>query len=116
MRDLGERLLHEGDLSHEDISGQDEPTVDSPPAPRENTVTRPPGPNGEKQTDVDPETQRRMRRKTRPVSPEQPTISPVNANTDTTRQEAEGDRDDKRRRVDEPDHPFQQLLKTKSRH
>ena len=34
MRDLGERLLHEGDFSYEDITGQDEPAVDSPPAPR----------------------------------------------------------------------------------
>ena len=35
MRDLGERLLHEGDFSFEDITGQDEPPVDSPPALRE---------------------------------------------------------------------------------
>ena len=28
MRDLGERLLHEGDFSYEDITGQDEPPVD----------------------------------------------------------------------------------------
>ena len=36
------------------------------------------------------------------LSLEQPTVAPVNASTDTARQEAEGDRDDKRRRVDEP--------------
>ena len=35
MRDLGERLLLEGDFSCEDITGQDEPPVDSPPAPEE---------------------------------------------------------------------------------
>ena len=33
MRDLGERLLHEGDFSYEDITGQDEPVVDRSPAP-----------------------------------------------------------------------------------
>ena len=44
MRDLGERLLHEGDFSYEDITGHDEPPVGSPPAPGENTVT---GPDGE---------------------------------------------------------------------
>ena len=37
-RDLGERLLHEGDFSYEDITGQDELPVDSPPAPEENTA------------------------------------------------------------------------------
>ena len=63
MRDLGERLLHEGDFSYEDITGQDEPPVDSPPAPRENTAT---GPGCEGQMDVDPEARRRMRGKTRP--------------------------------------------------
>ena len=36
MSDLGERLLHEGDFSYEDITGQDEPPVDSPPAQGEN--------------------------------------------------------------------------------
>ena len=34
---------------------------------------------------------------------EEPTVSPVIGRTDTTRQEAEGDRDDKRRRIDEPE-------------
>ena len=54
MRDLGERPLHEGDFSYEDITGQDEPPVDSPPAQGENTATGPPGPDGEGQMDVDP--------------------------------------------------------------
>ena len=36
---------------------------------------------------------------------EQPTVSPVNAGIDTTRQEAEGDHDHKRRRIDEPGPP-----------
>ena len=103
MRDLGEKLLHEGDFSYEDITGQDEPPVRSPPAAGENTVTRPQ--DGEGQTDVDPESRRRMRGKTKLISPERPTVSPVNASTDTTRQEAEGYRDDKRRRVDEPGSP-----------
>ena len=75
MRDLGERLLREDDFSYEDSTGQDEPPVVSPPAPGENS-DRTPGPDGD---------------------------SPVN--TDTTRQEAEGDHDDKRRRIDEPGPP-----------
>ena len=49
MRDLRERLLHEGDFSYEDITGPDELPVESPPAPRENTAT---GPGGEGQMDV----------------------------------------------------------------
>ena len=72
MRDLGERLLHEGNFSYEDITGQDEPPVDSPPAQGENTATRPPGPDGEGQMDVNPEARRRMRGKTRLTSLEQP--------------------------------------------
>ena len=43
----GERPLQEGDFSFEDITGQDEPPVDSPPAPGESTVTKPPGLGGE---------------------------------------------------------------------
>ena len=60
MRDLGERLLHDGDFPYEDVTGQDEPPVDSPPAPRENTAT---GPSGKGQMDVDPEARRRNERK-----------------------------------------------------
>ena len=53
----------------------------------------------------DREAQRQMEGKTRLISPERPTVSAVNASTNTTRQEAEGDRDNKRRRVDEPGSP-----------
>ena len=102
MRDLGERLLHEGDISYEDITGQDEPPVDSPPAPRENTAT---GPSGEGQMDVDPEARRRMRGKTRPISLEQSTSPLVNASFEAAPQEAERKHDDKRRRIDEPVSP-----------
>ena len=80
--DLGERPLHEGDFSYEDITGQDELLVGSPPG--ENTAT---GPDGEGQMDVDPEARRRMRVKTRPISFEQSTSSPVNASPDATPQE-----------------------------
>ena len=38
MRDLGERLLHEGDFSYEDITGHEDPPVDLP-TPGENTAT-----------------------------------------------------------------------------
>ena len=92
-RDLGERLLHEGDFSYEDITGQDERPVDSPPAPSENTTT---GPSGKGQMDVDPEVRRRMRGKTRPISLEQSTSTQVNANLDAAPQEAARDHDDKR--------------------
>ena len=53
--------------------------------------------------DVDPESRRRMRGKTRLTSPEQPSVAPANASPDTTQQEAEEDHDDKRRRIDEPE-------------
>ena len=42
-----------------------------------------------------------MRGKTRPISVQQPTGSPVNASPDATPQEAERDHDDKRRQIDE---------------
>ena len=63
MRDLGERLLHEGDFSCEDITGQDEPPEDSPFVSRKNRST---GPSGEGQMDVDPEARRRMKGKPDP--------------------------------------------------
>ena len=91
-RDLGERLLPEGDFSYEGITGQDEPPVDSPPAQGENTATGPPGHDGEGQMDVDPEARRRMRGKPGP--------SALNS-----QREAERDHDDKRRRIDEPVSP-----------
>ena len=102
MRDLGERLLHEGDFPYEDITGQDEFPVDSSFTSRKNTAT---GPSGREQMDVDPEARRRMRGKTRPISPEQSTSALVNANRDAAPQEAERDQNDKRRRVDEPVSP-----------
>ena len=105
MRDLGERLLHENDFSYEDITGQDEPPVDSPPTQGESTATRPPGRDGEGHMEVDPEGRRRMRGKTQPISLEQPAGSPVDARPDATPQEAERDHDDKRRRIDEPVSP-----------
>ena len=86
IRDLGERLLREGDFTYEDITGQDEAPLDSPPAPRKNTST---GPSGKGQMDVDPEARRRMRGKTQPISLEQSTSPPVNANLDAAPQEAE---------------------------
>ena len=101
MRDLGERLLNEGDFSHEDITGQDEPPVDSPPAPEENTATERQKPDGEGQRGVDPESQRRMRGKTRLTSLEQPSAPTANTSLDTTQQATKEHYDDKRRRIDE---------------
>ena len=60
MRDLGERPLREGDFPDEDITGQDEPPVDSSFTSRKNTAT---GPSGEEQMDEDPEARRRTRGK-----------------------------------------------------
>ena len=69
MRGLGERLLHEGDFSYENITGQDEPPMDSRPAQREKTQRQDlPGPDGERQIDVDPAARRRMRGKARLIS------------------------------------------------
>ena len=59
-----ERLVQESDFSYEDITGQHEPPVDSPPAPGESTVTQPPRPSGEEPTEVDPDVRKRMRGKT----------------------------------------------------
>ena len=53
--------------------------------------------------DVDPESRRRMRGKTRLTIPQQPPTSPASASPDTTQKEAEEDHDDKRRRIDEPE-------------
>ena len=56
MMNLGERLPHEDDFPEEDITGQDEPPVDSPPTEGENTATGYlKGPDGEGQMDVEPE-------------------------------------------------------------
>ena len=41
-RNWRERPQQEGDFSYEDITGQDEPPVDSPSVPGESTVTKPP--------------------------------------------------------------------------
>ena len=84
MRDLGERVLHEGDFSYEDITGQDEPPVDSSPAAEENTATEHQKPDGEGQMDVDPESRRRMRGKPRLTSLEQPSAPTANTRPDTT--------------------------------
>ena len=54
MRDLGERLQHKDDFPDVDITGQDEPTVDSPRTQGESTATGPPGPDNEGQMDVNP--------------------------------------------------------------
>ena len=51
---------------------------------KEKTQRQDPGPDGEGQMDVDPEARRRMRGKTRPISFEQPTGSPVNVSPDAT--------------------------------
>ena len=106
MKKLGEQLLHDGDFLYEDITGQDEPPVDSPPVPGERTVTKPPRPSGEEPMEVEPDGRRRMRGKTRTVGTDHQTAPPSNATTDTPRQETAGDHDDKRRRVDEPGTPL----------
>ena len=102
MSDLGERLQHEDDFPDEDITGQDEAPIDSSFTSRNNTVTEP---NGKEYMDVEPEEWRRMKGKTRAVSPEQSTSALVNANFDAAPQEAERDHGDKGRRVDEPVSP-----------
>ena len=98
-RDLGERLLHEGDFSYEDISGQVGRPVDSSPAPEENTATEHQKPDGEGQVDVDLGSRRRMRGKTRLTSLEQPSAPTANTSPDTTQQQTKEDHDDKRRRI-----------------
>ena len=105
MRDLVERLLHEGDFSYED-----EPPVGSPPAPGE---TQRQDPTVKDRWMWTP----KMRGKTRPISLEQPTSSPVNASPDATPQEAE--REIITTREEEPMNLFlqsPQLPKTESQH
>ena len=102
MRDLGERSLHEGDFSYEEITGHEEHPVDLS-TPGENTAIGHQKPGGEGQMDVDPESRRRMRRKTRMTSLEQPSVPPANTSPDTTQQETKEDHDDKRTRIDEPE-------------
>ena len=87
MRNLGERLLHAGDLSYEDITGQDGPHVDSPTVPEGNTAARHQKPHGKGQMDVDPESQRRMRGKDRLIGSEQPLAPTADTSSDTTQQE-----------------------------
>ena len=100
MRKLGERPLQHGDFQSEDITGQGEPPVDNPPVPgrKHNDQTPKTEP-----MEVEPDVWRRLRGKARTVSTDQPTAPHSNATTDTARQETEGDHDDKRRQVDEPE-------------
>ena len=60
MRDLGERLQHEDEFPDEDITGQDEPPVDSAFTSQKNTATEP---SSKEHMDVEPEERRRMRGK-----------------------------------------------------
>ena len=102
VRDLRKRLLHEGDFSYEDITGQDdEPPVDSSPAQKKTQRQNIKKLDGEGQMDVDPESRRCMRGKTRLTSLEQPSAPTANTSPDTTQQETKEDHDDKRRRIDE---------------
>ena len=55
--------------------------------------------------DVNPEARRRMRGKTRPISPEQSTSGLINTNLDAAPREAERDHDDTRKGIDEPVSP-----------
>ena len=108
MSDLEERLLHEGDSPYEDITGQDGPPVDSSFTSRKNTATRP---SGKEQMDVEPEARRRMRGKTRSISPEQ--------STQTLMQHHKRQREIMMTREEESMnlfHQSSQLLKTKSQH
>ena len=57
---------------YEDITGQDEPPVDSPLVPGGSSVTKPRGPSGGEPMEVEPDVRRRMRGKTRTVSTGQP--------------------------------------------
>ena len=90
------RQLHDGGF-------QDELQVDSPQVPRQSTVTKPSRLSGGEPMEVDPEVRKRMRRKTRTVITDQPIAPSSNVTTDTARQETEGDHDDTRRRVGEPE-------------
>ena len=69
-------------------------------------------PDGEGQMDVDPESRRRMRGKTRLTSLEQPSAPTANTGPDTTQHETKEDHDYKRRRID-PNQQFPQLLRMK---
>ena len=71
------------------------------PTPGENTATEYQKIDGEGQMDVDLESRRRIRGKTRLDSLEQPSVPPANTSPDTTQQQTEEDHDDKRRRIDE---------------
>ena len=68
---------------------------------KKNTATEHQKPDGERQMDVDPESRRRMRGKTRLTSLEQPSAPTANTSPDTTQQETKEGHDDKRGRIDE---------------
>ena len=91
---LGERQLQEGDFSYEDITGKDDPPVDSPLAPGDSTVSKPPGPSGEGPMEVGPDARRRKK---------------LELSVPLARQETAGDHDDMRRRVDELEAPISSI-------
>ena len=76
MRDLGERSLHEGDFSYEDITGHEESPVDLPTYARKTQTDQPRTTIGSTCKCTSP---------------------------DTTQKETKEDHDDKRRRIDEPE-------------
>ena len=113
MRDLEERLLHEGDFSYEDITGQDEPPVDSRPAPRENTAT---GPGGEQQMDVVPKREDELEEK---PDPSALNSQRAHRSTQNLMQHHKRQREIMMTRAEESMslfHQSPQLLKTKSQH
>ena len=114
MRDLVERLQHKDDFPDKDITGQDEPRVDSPPTQGESTATGLPGPDSKEQMDVEPEEWKRVKEKTRPVSPEQSTSA---LSTQTLMQHHERQKEITMTKEEESmnlSHQSSQLLKTKS--
>ena len=101
MGDLGERFLHEGGFSYEDVTAQDElqwtDHQHKEKTQRQNT----------KKTMEEDKWMRTQNledvceEKNRLTSLEQPSIPPANTSPDTTQQETKEDHDDKRRRIDE---------------
>ena len=114
MRKLENECYTTGEFPYENITGQDEPQVDSSPATKESTVARPSASSGEDPVEVEPDVRRRMRGKTRTARTDQPTTPLSEATTDTARQETVGDHDDKRRRVDEPETPLSPVVQNEA--
>ena len=110
LKKLGERLLHDGRFSYGDITGQDETPVDRPLVQRRKDCDQTTRTQRRRTNGIGTRCTKTTTWKTRTVSTDQPIAPSSSVITDTARQGTDGDHDDKRGRVDEPETPLSPVV------